>query len=64
MRLIHGQLGVLLSFYCFISAIHFLPLSLQVLFPELGLDLVEGEEEEEEEEGEHSLALSLSSWQV
>ena len=35
----------------------------QVLFPELGLDLVEGEKGEEEEE-EHSLALSLSSWQV
>merc|ERR1719234_2274125 len=31
----------------------------KVLFPELGLDLVEGEGEEEE----HSLALSLSSWQ-
>ena len=31
----------------------------QVLFPELGLDLVEGEKGEE-----HSLALSLSSWQV
>ena len=36
-----------------------LPTPLQVLFPELGLDLVEMEEE-----GEHSLALSLSSWQV
>ena len=37
----------------------------QVLFPELGLDLVEGEKGEEGEEGEeHSLALSLSSWQV
>ena len=35
----------------------------QVLFPELGLDLVEREKEEEEGE-EHSLALSLSSWQV
>ena len=35
----------------------------QVLFPELGLDLVEGEKEEEGEE-EHSLALTLSSWQV
>ena len=34
----------------------------QVLFPELGLDLVEGEKKEEGEE--HSLALSLSSWQV
>ena len=33
-----------------------------MLFPELGLDLVEGVEGEEEEE--HSLALSLSSWQV
>ena len=36
----------------------------QVLFPELGLDLVEGEKGEKEEEEEHSLALSLSSWQV
>ena len=36
----------------------------QVLFPELGLDLVEGEKGEEEEGEEHSLALSLSSWQV
>ena len=33
-----------------------------MLFPELGLDLVEAEVEGEEEE--HSLALSLSSWQV
>ena len=36
----------------------------QVLFPELGLDLVEGEKGEEGEGEEHSLALSLSSWQV
>ena len=36
--------------------------SRQVLFPELGLDLVEAEGEGGEEE--HSLALSLSSWQV
>ena len=37
----------------------------QVLFPELGLDLVEGEKGEKEGgEEEHSLALSLSSWQV
>ena len=36
----------------------------QVLFPELGLDLVEGEKGEEKGEEEHSLALSLSSWQV
>ena len=36
----------------------------QVLFPELGLDLVEGEKGEKEEGEEHSLALSLSSWQV
>ena len=33
-----------------------------MLFPELGLDLVEAEGEGEEEE--HSLALSLASWQV
>ena len=37
----------------------------QVLFPELGLDLVEGEKGEKEGgEEERSLALSLSSWQV
>ena len=36
----------------------------QVLFPELGLDLVEVEKGEEGEGEEHSLALSLSSWQV
>ena len=55
---------LLSCFRCFISDAWFIrPLSPQVLFPELGLDLVEGLQGEEEEE-EHSLALSLSSWQV
>ena len=61
LKSIYGSLVISFTMPYLGSSHHACP---QVLFPELGLDLVEGEREEKEGEEEHSLALSLSSWQV
>ena len=62
LKSIYGSLVISFTMPYLGSSHHACP---QVLFPELGLDLVEGEKGEKEGgEEEHSLALSLSSWQV
>ena len=61
LKSIYGSLVISFTMPYLGSSHHACP---QVLFPELGLDLVEGEKGGKEEGEEHSLALSLSSWQV